>query len=152
MLVAAWRVKMRKFLLTAYAFGLLLSFAFAQEYSKEEIESGVQRLEYTRHVSSGAKRTLDFLAIANPDCSIPEGFEVRKTEDPQHGTVEILPTRGFARWAKDNPRSKCNDRKIQGFNLNYKSADGYHGPDGFDILMLYPNGYAREVHYNMDVR
>src|SRR5262245_33481069 len=143
---------MSKFLLTVCAFGLLLSSAFAQEWTKEERQSGVQRLEFTRHVSSGAKRTIEFVNAVNPDCSIPEGLEVKKTSEPTHGTVEIVPSQGFAQFAKDNPRSKCNDRKIHGFNLNYKSANGYRGPDEFDIFVMYPNGFAREVHFNMNVR
>jgi hypothetical protein len=143
---------MRKFLLTAGAFGLLLSFALAQEYSKEEEGSGMQRLEYTRHVPSGAKRTLRFATSVNPDCSVREGTEVRKTKDPEHGTVEIVPGQSFSSWKKDTVRSKCNDKKMPGLFINYKSFDGYRGTDGFDILILYPSGFAREVHYNINVR
>lgn len=109
--------EMSKFLFTVCAFGLLLPFASAQEFTPEERQGGLQRLEYTRHVPSGAKRTLEFLAAVNPDCSIPEGYEVKKIQEPSHGTVEIVPSQGFAQWAKDNIRAKCNDRKLHGFNL-----------------------------------
>ena len=49
-------------------------------------------------------------------------------------------------------RFKCNDKKTRGLLINYKSNGGYVGPDAFDILVLYPTGYAREVHYNVNVR
>jgi hypothetical protein len=70
-------------------------------------------------------------------------IEVRKTSEPDHGTIEIVPAQGFGSWPKENPRSKCNDKKLPGLNLNYKSAQGYHGSDAFDILVMYPNGFAK---------
>jgi hypothetical protein len=36
--------------------------------------------------------------------------------------------------------------------INYTSAKGYVGSDKFEILVLYPTGYAREVTYNLNVR
>src|SRR5262249_46549181 len=44
------RVKMSKFLLTVCAFGLLLSSASAQEWTKEEKAAGLKTNEYTRHI------------------------------------------------------------------------------------------------------
>ena len=143
---------MSKFLLTVTAFGLLLSSASAQEqWSKEEIEAGVKRFEYTRHVPSGKPRTLNFHVFANPDCSTVEGMEIKKTQEPKHGTIEIVPGDGFPQYTKDNVRFKCTQRKLRGSVVNYKSSDGYKGPDEFEILILHPDGFANEVHYNVNV-
>lgn len=81
-----------------------------------------------------------------------EGFEVRETSKPAHGTLEIVPAQGFSQWPKDNVRSKCNDKKLRGFNIIYKSNDGFHGLDGFDLTAFYPEGFIREIHVNVDVR
>jgi hypothetical protein len=40
---------------------------------EEQIAAGLQKLDFTRHVPSGAKRTLEFIASVNPDCSLLEG-------------------------------------------------------------------------------
>ena len=63
-----------------------------------------------------------------------------------------MPGQGFGNWKKDTVRFKCNDKKLRGFFLTYKSSDGYRGADQFDILVLYPNGYGWEAHFNMNVR
>jgi hypothetical protein len=94
---------MRKFLLTACAFGLLLSSASAQEPNREETLNGVQKFEFTRHVPSGAKRAIDFVYGAYPDCSAMavEEIEIRKVREPEHGAVEIAPGERFPSFAKD---------------------------------------------------
>src|SRR5262249_54428235 len=63
------RVKMSKFLLTVCAFGLLLSFAFAEEKSPEQHREesnqmlgveGVQKMKLTRVVASGTNQRIYF--------------------------------------------------------------------------------------------
>lgn len=142
---------MSKFFLTVIAFGLLSSVASAQEWSDDEKEAGIKRLELTRHVPSGKQRTLNFYIFTNPDCSIVEGMEIKKTQEPKHGTIEIVPGDGFPQYTKDNVRFKCTQRKLRGSLLNYKSSDGYKGPDAFEIFIFHPDGFANEVHYNVNV-
>jgi hypothetical protein len=145
---------MNKFLLTVCAaFGLLLSSASAQEDETWRTE-GVQKLEFTRFVSSGKKITLDFAYAVNPDCSPSDGgpVEVKTTTEPTHGTVEIVPGDRFPNFAKTNVRFKCNEKRTRGVLINYKSTGGYVGSDKFEVLVLYPTGYAREVLYNVNVR
>ena len=69
---------MSKFLFTVCIFGLLLSSAFAQEKTPEQLREershifGIEGLEnqrFTRVVASGAKHRIDFYASLNPDCS-----------------------------------------------------------------------------------
>ena len=137
---------MSKFLLTTvFAFGLLLSVASAPE-------AALVKRNATRYVPSGIQRTLWFLHGANPDCSPIDSIEVRTTKEPEHGAVEIVPGQGFPAFPRDNVRFKCNEKKISGLNVNYKSSDKYVGPDEFDLLVLWPTGRAWEMHFNMIVR
>jgi hypothetical protein len=72
------RVNMSKFLLTVCALGLLLSSAFAEEKSREQLREerlhilgieGQENQTFTRFVASGAKQRIGFYASLNPDCS-----------------------------------------------------------------------------------
>ena len=66
--------------------------------------------------------------------------------------MEIAAAEGFGAWPRDTPRFKCNEKKLRGLNVNYKSSVGYVGPDEFDLLVLWPQGIAWEMHFNMIVR
>jgi len=90
------RVKMSKFLLTVCAFGLLLSFAFAEEKSPEQHREesnqmlgveGVQKMELTRVVASGINQRIYFFYAVHPDCFASD-INIRVTKQPEHGTVE----------------------------------------------------------------
>jgi hypothetical protein len=141
---------MSKLLLTICVFGLLLSSASAQEVSKQE--DVLRKYDLTRYVPSGKSRTIRLIYGASPDCSPWSDIEVRTTKAPEHGTVEIVAGQDFPRFAKDNVRFKCNEKKIPVLNVNYKSSEGYTGPDEFELLILYPRGLADEAHYTMVVR
>ena len=58
----------------------------------------------------------------------------------------------YPSFTKDNVRFKCNDKKVHALYLNYKSKNGYVGPDDLDVLALFPGGFAREAHINLHVR
>src|SRR5262245_38529827 len=142
---------MSKLLLTVCLSGLLLSFASAQEWSKDEITAGVRKAEYMRHVPAGKQRTLETFTFLNPDCTANEDLEVTITKEPEHGSATITSAEGFPHYAKDNVRSKCNDKKVKGKVLNYKPAVGYVGNDVFEVMVLMPNGMAGEYVYNIKV-
>jgi len=77
---------------------------------------------------------------------------IRVAKQPENGAVETIPTTAFPTYAKDNIRYKCNEHKVKGVQVNYKSAEKYVGDDTFDLLILYPAGFAWEVHYDVSVR
>jgi len=142
-----------KLLLATCAFGLLLSPAFGQEWTKDEAANGARKLEVIRHVPSGASRTLRSVAWLDEDCSnISDKWDVSISKQPQNGTAEFGPTVFFPDYSKDNPRFKCNTNKVRGQALNYKSSPGFKGVDSFTVLIMYPNGFAEEVVYNINVR
>jgi hypothetical protein len=152
---------MSKFLLTVCAFGLLLPSAFAQEKSPEQYREershifgieGLQSQTVTRFVASGAKQRIGFYAPLNPDCSATGDVNVRVTKQPEHGTVQTVATTDYTHFPKENIRSKCNQHKVKGTLVNYKAAEKYTGNDEFDLLILFPAGFAWELHYDMSVR
>src|SRR5262245_30400673 len=151
------RVKMSKFLLTVCAFGLLLSFAFAEEKSPEQHREesnqiGLQKLNWTRVVASGTNQRIGFFYAVNPDCSASGDINIRVTKQPKHGTAEIAVASSFPNFERENIRYRCNQHEVRGQQLNYKSAEKYIGSDTLDLLVLLPGGFAQEVHINIDVR
>jgi hypothetical protein len=151
---------MSKFLLTLCAFGLLLSSAFAEEKSPEQLREerchifgieGLQTQTFTRFIASGAKQRMGFYADINPDCSAVGDINVRVTKQPEHGTVETTASTDYIHYSKENIRSKCNQYKVKGMQVHYKAAEKYTGNDAFDLLILYPDGLAREHHFDISV-
>jgi hypothetical protein len=152
---------MSKFLLTVCAFGLLLSSAFAQDKSPEQLREersrifgieGQESQTINRVVASGAKQRMGFYVALNPDCTATGDVNVRVTKQPEHGTVETVGRTEYAQYPKENVRSKCNQHKVKGMLVNYKAAEKYTGNDEFDLLILFPGGYAWELHYDISVR
>jgi hypothetical protein len=131
-----WRVSMSKLLLTACAFGLLSSSAFAQDTSPdaqdtspEQLREGLRKQQATRVVASSKNQRIGFFTSVDPDCASNGEVEVRVTKQPEHGSAETRTATNFPNFSKENIRSKCNDRKVRGVQINYKSAEKYVGSD-----------------------
>jgi hypothetical protein len=146
-----WRVNMGNFLLTVCAFGLLLSPAFAEEKSREQYREesgqifgieGVQKIELNRIIASGTKQRIGFFYALNPDCSASGDVNIRVTKQPEHGTAETSAATLFPNFEKENIRYKCNQHKVRGQQVNYKSAERYVGSDEVELLVLYPGGFC----------
>jgi hypothetical protein len=135
---------MKNLLLTVLAFGLLSSSAFAQE--------GLDKKQFTRVVASGTNTRIGFFTWTNPDCTAIGNVNVRVTKQPEHGKVEITTTTNFPGYPKEHVRFKCNEHKVKGMQINYKSAEKYIGDDALELLVLFPNGFGWEVHYDVSVR
>src|SRR5262245_59072256 len=155
------RVNMSKFLLTVCAFGLLLSSAFAEEKSREQLREerlhifgieGQKNQSFTRFVASGAKQRIGFYVALNPDCTAQGDVDIRVTKQPEHGTTEIAAATLFPNFEKENIRYKCNQHKVRGQQVNYKPAEKYIGSDTVELLVLFPGGFAREVNFTINVR
>jgi hypothetical protein len=152
---------MSKSLLTVCVFVLLSSSAFTQDKSPEQLREershifgidGLQTETFSRFIASGAKQRMGFYADINPDCSAVGDINVRVTKQPEHGTVETTTSTDYVHFSKENIRSKCNQHKVKGMLVNYKAAEKYSGKDEFDLLILYPDGLAREHHFDISVR
>src|SRR5215813_2305259 len=67
-------------------------------------------------------------------------------------TVETAAATDFPNFGRENIRYRCNRHKVRGQQVNYKSAEKYIGSDTFELIVLFPGGFTREVHLNIDVR
>jgi hypothetical protein len=146
---------MKKLFLTGIAALLLLSApaAFAEDqWTAEEAVAGVKKQEVMRYAFAGNKMILANLFSMREDCSVVEGWGYEIVKKPQHGTAEIVPGAFFPTWPKDNPRSKCNEHKIDGYQLTYTAKAGYKGPDSFTSVEISPAGLAWETTYLFNVR
>ena len=140
---------MKGLLLTVSALALLLPCAFAEEQPKQE---GLVKKQFTRVVASGAKQRIGFFHAVHPDCTASGDLTLRVTKQPEHGTVETAATTNYPTYPKENIRVKCNEHKVKGTQINYKSAEKYTGNDEFDLLVLFPGGMGWEIHYDVSVR
>ena len=54
-------------------------------------------------------------------------------------------------YPKENPRWRCNDRKVKAQQVVYKPAVGYVGDDVFELQVLQTNGQVFEYVYHLKV-
>jgi len=143
---------MRKFVLAlAFLVSTVCAALAAEHWTDDEVAAGMKKVEFVRFAPSGKTMNLRFLLALNPDCSVVD-YEFAITKQAEHGKAEIVPHADYSTYTKDNPRAKCNEQKIEGFMLTYKSNNGYTGPDSFTYWELTPSGLAREVTYHLNVR
>jgi hypothetical protein len=152
---------MSKFLLSVCVFGLLSSFAFAEDKTPEQLreegnrifgQEGLQKHQFTRVVASGTNQRIGFFHALNPDCTSSGDVNVRITKEPEHGAVKIISATNFPGYPKESSRVKCNQHKIKGMQVDYKSEGKYIGDDAVDLLVLFPAGFAWEIHIDVSVR
>src|SRR5262249_30969020 len=124
----------------------------AEQWTDDEMTSGVKKIEYVRYAFAGQKMKLQLLTAMDLDCSVVDGWAFEIIKQPEHGTVEIVPTTAFPTFPKENPRYKCNEHKVESQLLTYKPNAGYKGPDSFTYLEISPSGYAFEKTYRFNVR
>jgi hypothetical protein len=141
---------MKTFLLGAVILGLLSLSVAAEDASPSPPEP--EKKQYSRFVPPGVKRKIGFFHSLNPDCTSTGDILARVVKAPQHGTVETPSASDFATYPKDNIRFKCNEHKVRGIQVIYKSDDKYVGDDEFEVLLLFASGNAWNLHYKIGVR
>jgi hypothetical protein len=107
---------------------------------------------YTPVVVSGKDTRVGFFTSLNPDCSSSADVNLRFNKQPEHGTVETSTTTHFPGYPKESIRFKCNQHRAKGTEVRYKSAEKYVGNDAFDTLVIFFDGIAWEVHFDISVR
>ena len=103
-------------------------------------------------IPTGEERTVGFVASLFPDCTSRGPIVARIIKEPAHGVMTFGNATSFPNYNATSPLSSCNNKKASGLNIDYKSEDGYVGPDGVDIFMMFPDGSAAEWHYLILVR
>ena len=133
-------------------FGLLCAPpSMAQEGAPETITMP-KPLSISRFIPTGEERTVGFVASLFPDCTSRGPIVARIIKEPAHGVMTFGNATSFPNYNATSPLSSCNNKKASGLNIDYKSEDGYVGPDGVDIFMMFPDGSAAEWHYLILVR
>jgi hypothetical protein len=130
-------MKMRKLLLAICAFGLLSSPASTQEFTKEEIATGIRSREMTRYVRAG-KQHIENLGVYTPvDCTVmnDEG-DVTIIVPPEHGTAAIEVAERVPGFPEGSTLAKCTGKKARMPILTYKAVAGYIGPDMVEVRIL----------------
>jgi hypothetical protein len=146
---------MVKLLSSVLIVSALAGTALAEEQSQQSKWSreGVRTWEYTRFIPANVKRRVGFgYWVATDECVGATDIEFRVTKAPEHGAVESLPESGFPNFAKDSPRAKCNGKKIRGVAIYYKPEKDFKGTDEFEVILLYPSGFADEAKFSVNVQ
>jgi len=118
---------------------------------KVRVDDGLMKSkDFKRYVASGTSTTLGFYTALNPDCTAQGVLTIRVAKQPEHGSVEIVETISFPNYV--GSFSKCNQHKVKGVLVTYKSAPKFIGRDAVDLLALMPGGFAWENHFDISVR
>jgi len=102
-----------------------------------------------RVVPSGEERNINFFAAIDPGCESMGPIVVRTVSDPGHGTIRAEAGTSYPVYATTNPRAACNDKTVPGLKLFYTSKPGWIGEDSFRLLVIYPNGDAEDIIFNV---
>jgi hypothetical protein len=106
----------------------------------------------TRFVPSGEPRTIGFFTALNPDCTSNGPVVIRLLVPPDNGEVALEQGEMFTSYARENVRAPCNLKRSPGATVTYKSRPEFKGEDAFRCLIMYPDGFATEMTYNVLVR
>jgi hypothetical protein len=79
------------------------------------------------------------------------GLDVRSRRRRRRGMKKAIVALA-RRPSQKKTSAPCNHHKVRGMQVNYKSAEKYVGDDTLDLLILFPGGFGREVHLNINVR
>jgi hypothetical protein len=123
-----------------------------EEGSRTLTAEGLRKEQATRVVASSKNQRIGFFTYLTPNCDSGGEVEVRITKRPEHGTAETTTATNFPNYPKENIRARCNGHKVRGVEINYESAEKYVGSDELELLVLFPGGFAWEVHYDISVR
>jgi hypothetical protein len=98
-----------------------------------------------RFVPTAEERTVAFYTSLFPDCSSKGPIVGRVMTKPDHGTVNFVPMDSFPSYGSASTLAVCNNKKVPGLNINYKSDDGYVGEDNATLLLIFPDGFASQL-------
>jgi hypothetical protein len=106
----------------------------------------------TPTVVSGKLSQVGFVWALDPDCSSRGETDARVLRKPEHGTLDITLGNSFPHFPEKTPLFHCNQQKVPGSLIMYKSGDGYVGKDNFDIEFIGPRGANYIFRYVVTVK
>ena len=136
--------------LAALIFILAVNAVNAQQVQVKPVP-GAKLVSLERLIPTATSQKIFFTAAVDPDCTPQNVPTLRTLLRPQHGTVDIADSEDYAYWQPPNIREKCNDKKIKGLRISYKSDEGYTGDDKVIILAIYPDSTAQQYVFDIHV-
>jgi hypothetical protein len=101
---------------------------------------------------SGKPVILTFVAHTAPDCTGDGYPEIRITQQPQNGRVDVTKTSSFPSFPPNNIRHVCNTRRVPGIEVRYTSRAGFLGSDSVAIEAITPRGGSASRHFAITVK
>ncbi len=125
----------------------------AQPSQEDHPAAGTPKLfNINKFVPSGDERRIAFVPAVFPDCS-SKGLTVgRVTKEPTHGAVGLVPEDSFPDFPPNGRYAPCNEKKVPGLRINYKSDNEYVGQDDVEIFLMFPDGSAAIWHFLIVVK
>ena len=86
------------------------------------------------------------------DCSNAGFAQVKLTQQPKHGRVTVIQTKAFPSFDDDNPRARCNQRRVPSVHVRYQANKGFTGADSLVFDVYYSDGdrWRRTVNIAVD--
>jgi hypothetical protein len=98
-----------------------------------------------RFVPSGEERLIQFYTTLFIDCSQRGPTVGRISSMPRHGVLTLSQGDSFPSYNPNSVLARCNDKKVPGLVISYKSEDGYVGEDDASVLVIFADGGASQV-------
>jgi hypothetical protein len=130
----------------------LASPALAQEETPPDKIPEPTPLNTNRFVPSGEERLVQFYVWLWPDCTPQADVVARMTTPPAHGTITFQRIESFPQYIPYTSWAACNDKKLPGLGIHYRSHDGYKGEDHASVLLIFPDGTASQLEVLLLVR
>ena len=105
-----------------------------------------------RVVASGRPQQINFITTMDPDCHLTGSGDFAVLEGPAHGRVSMERGVDFPNYPPNNPRARCNTRKLAGNKLIYQSAPGFVGEDDFVLEVVGKYGSVLRARYHIAIR
>jgi hypothetical protein len=135
-----------RLVLVAAALLLFAAPAHAQFFPRQ------QQQQFSKAVLSSKLLILDWFAEVNPDCTNIRYPEIRITQQPQHGRLQIIKTTVFPNFPPSNVRHVCNTRRVPGIEVHYSSEKGFVGTDIVALEVFTAGGSSRNRRHTISVK
>jgi len=146
-IVVLWKVIAMSILRSAILIAAALALSACNGSRPFVYANGSQALvNKTISVARGATAQLGFATAINPDCTHLDLQErIILTQAPGQGRFESRRETGFAYFAPNNPRSRCNTQRVPGTRQIYHANPNGAGTDSFAYDWYTTSGGV--VHY-----
>jgi hypothetical protein len=101
---------------------------------------------------SGKPVILNFVYNTSPDCTGDGYAEIRITEQPLNGRVDVTKASDFPSFPPSNVRQVCNSRRVPGIQVRYTSRAGFVGSDVVGMESIFPRGASLSRRYAITVK